>query len=82
MSTTISATEANRHFAELLRRVNAGESFIVTSHGRPIARIDGVSEDFLKKQAAHHRLLERIHGQDGLRPVVAWTRDELYDDES
>lgn len=39
METTVSATEANRRFSELLRNVREGNSYIVTSHGRPIARI-------------------------------------------
>ena len=35
----IQATEANRHFSRILREVAEGDTFTVTSHGRPIARI-------------------------------------------
>ena len=38
--TTITAREANQRFSELLSKVETeGQSFVVTKHGRPIARI-------------------------------------------
>src|SRR5262249_22339222 len=39
MSTAVSAARANREFSHLLRKVREGESYVVTSHGRPVARI-------------------------------------------
>jgi prevent-host-death family protein len=74
----ISAADANRHFSHLLRAVRAGGSYIVTSHGRAVARI--VPADALAKAAAgsHQALLARLEQQ----PVVdigSWTRDELYE---
>ena len=39
MDDAISAADANRRFSSLLRRVREGRSVIVTSHGKPIARI-------------------------------------------
>ena len=39
MGRVISASEANRHFSELLRYVSEGESFTVMSCGRPVARV-------------------------------------------
>ncbi|MES0203749.1 type II toxin-antitoxin system Phd/YefM family antitoxin [Mesorhizobium australicum] len=35
----VSATDANRRFSLLLRGVREGQSYVVTSHGRPVARI-------------------------------------------
>lgn len=35
----IGSAEAKTHFSELLRRVSQGEEFIVTSRGRPAARL-------------------------------------------
>ncbi len=73
---TITATEANQRFPDLLRRVQAGESFTVTSHGRPVAKVGPVDSE-LKKQSAEEfvaylKSLPR-------REPMPWTRDELYD---
>ena len=38
MDKFISAAEANRQFSALLREVRKGRQYVVTSHGRPIAR--------------------------------------------
>lgn len=79
----ISATEANRQFSRLLRRVAEGHSFIVTYHGKPVARIDPVGHvdaSAATRERAHQALFERLRRQ----PVVdigPWTRDELYDEE-
>jgi len=75
----ISAAEANRHFSELLRTVQKGRSIVVTSHGRPVARISPVSEDDHATEGARALLFARLKKE---RVVNAgrWTRDELYDD--
>jgi prevent-host-death family protein len=39
MSAKIGAYEAKTHFPALLDRVARGEQFIITRHGRPIARL-------------------------------------------
>jgi prevent-host-death family protein len=39
MPDTITARDANHHFARLLRDVEAGKEFIVTRNGVPVARI-------------------------------------------
>jgi prevent-host-death family protein len=39
MTDTITAREANHHFARVLRDVEAGKQFIVTRNGVPVARI-------------------------------------------
>ena len=39
MEKAISAAEANRKFSQVLREVREGLSFIVTSHGKPVAKI-------------------------------------------
>jgi prevent-host-death family protein len=79
---TISAAEANRNFSRLLRGVRAGRSYVVTSHGRPIARLlpaaEGAEEERRVREAAWRALLERVAEQ----PVIdigRWARDELYE---
>ena len=39
MVETVSATDANGDFSRILRDVRNGHSYVVASHGRPIARI-------------------------------------------
>jgi prevent-host-death family protein len=79
MEEAVSAADANRRFSLLLRGVREGRSYVVTSHGRPVARLipagrlDGVTT------SAHSSLLSRLEKQ----PVIdagRWTRDELYED--
>jgi prevent-host-death family protein len=36
---TIPHRELRNHSAEILRRVEAGETFAITNHGRPVARL-------------------------------------------
>ena len=43
-STTVGAFAAKTHLAELLGRVEAGESITITKHGRPVARLVPMDE--------------------------------------
>ena len=77
----VSAADANRRFSELLRSVKDGRSVIVTSHGKPVARIVPVTEHDPMAEGARATLLARLRSE----PVVSvgrWTRDELYEDEA
>ena len=38
MERAITASDANQHFLEMLREVQDGETYVVTSRGRPVAR--------------------------------------------
>lgn len=74
----VSAADANRHFSRLLREVREGRSYVVTSHGRPVARLvpyAPVADDLrAERQAFFEALRKRPAGRAG-----AWTRDELYE---
>jgi prevent-host-death family protein len=64
----------------LLRKVRGGATFVVTSHGRPVARIVPVAAGAGLARSARKTLFERL----AAAPVVdagRWTRDELYEDE-
>lgn len=39
MTTSIGTFEAKTHLSELLERVAAGESFVITRRGQPVARL-------------------------------------------
>ena len=79
MNKPVSAADANRRFSELLRTVKEGRSVVVTSHGKPVAKISPVVEDSRAAAGARSALFARLRRE---RVVNAgrWTRDELYDD--
>jgi len=77
MEKTISAAEANRKFSQVLREVKEGRSYVVTSHGRPVARIAPVKEK--RNSRAKAALLAHLKAQP-VQDIGRWTRDELYDD--
>ena len=79
MKKTVSAADANRRFSELLRTVKQGRSVVVTSHGRPVARIVPICEDDRTAATARAALLSRLRAQRAV-DVGRWTRDELYED--
>ena len=74
----VTATEANQRFSELLREVSAGESFTITSRGKPVAEI---TPPKVKKQTSKAELGEMFARMDELPGVVTgrWTRDKLYE---
>lgn len=78
MEQTISAANANREFSRLLREVRQGNSFVVTSHGRPVAKLVPIPENTEARRQAWVRLLERLKSQPALN-AGKWTRDELYE---
>jgi prevent-host-death family protein len=82
MDETITAAEANRSFSRLLRGVQGGHSYLVTSHGRPVARVvppDQDDEVTLRfRKAARRALLDRV-AQQPTTDIGPWSRDELYE---
>jgi prevent-host-death family protein len=76
---TVSAAEANRQFSRLLQGVRRGKSYIVTSHGQPVARISPLEKSDAKLTAARKALFERLDRQP-VQDIGHWTRDELYED--
>ena len=80
MDKAISAAEANRRFSEVLRTVKQGRSVIVTSHGKPVAKITPVAEDERTAGRARSALFARLRKERTV-DTGRWTRDELYDAE-
>ena len=72
----ITATEANRNFSRVLREVAGGTTYIVTSHGRDIARIEPFSDPVgghdTESLMAFVDTLPRRHAGD-------WSRADLYE---
>jgi prevent-host-death family protein len=79
MGGSISAAEANRNFSTLLRQVRGGRSYVVTSHGRPVARIVPVQAGESVTRVARTTLFDRLR-TSRIQTIGAWRRDELYEE--
>ena len=81
MDRSISATEANREFSRVLSEVSGGATYIVTSHGKPVAKMVPVRPEPVgdaEKQRRLHALLDEM----AKLPLVhagRITRDDGYD---
>ena len=80
MEKAVSAADANRRFSELLRSVRRGRSVLVTSHGKPVARIVPVAEGDRTGDRARAALLARLR-TERVVTIGRWKRDELYQDD-
>ena len=78
MEKAISAAEANRNFSRLLREIREGQTYVVTSHGRALARIAPVKEDPRTRAAARFSLLSRLRSERVMK-IGRSKRDELYE---
>lgn len=66
-STTYSAAEAKAQFSSLLDRVEAGESIIITRHGKPVARLGLPDDSEQTRVEARRRAREAF---------IAWRRSD------
>ena len=81
MDEPISAADANRRFSQLLRGVREEHaSYVVTSHGKPVAKITPPDQGSGTSAAALEALLLRLASQPAMN-AGSGTRDELYDRE-
>jgi prevent-host-death family protein len=79
MDELVSAADANRKFSQLLQNVRRGRSYIVTIHGKPVAKISPIGEVREIEDRARANLLFRLHRQS-VTKTVRWTREDLYQD--
>lgn len=75
----ITATEANRSFSRILRAVERGERFAITSHGREVAVLQPAGDES-EKALRQRRLAEHLEemAQREFTVIAPWTREELY----
>ena len=81
MDRSVTASEANRNFSEVLRQVEHGDVVSVTRHGRKVARIVPLTTEDAEREDRAARLkayLERA-AQRPVADIGPWTRDELYE---
>ena len=84
MDKDVALREANQRFAEYVRAVEAGESFVISRRGRPVARLVPIEVGkrvlTREQQAARARALERMQrGIDQGEPGRRFDRDALQD---
>jgi prevent-host-death family protein len=79
MDKPISAADANRNFSQVLREVREGRSYLVTSHGKPVAKIVPVAALDPARAGARRTLVRRLRARK-VRKIGRWSRDELYED--
>lgn len=80
MDEAVTAADANRNFSRILRSVGQGRCFVVTSHGKPVARIIPAGQDGTVHSAAREALLGRLRTQPVRILGHRWSRDDLYED--
>ncbi|HET9743502.1 MAG TPA: type II toxin-antitoxin system prevent-host-death family antitoxin [Terriglobales bacterium] len=78
MQKVVSSADANRKFSEILRSVRKGHSYVVTSHGHPVARIVPAEESAATENNARNALFRRLKKQR-VTNLGGWTREELYE---
>ncbi|HYG87658.1 MAG TPA: type II toxin-antitoxin system prevent-host-death family antitoxin [Azospirillum sp.] len=78
MEEAVSAAEANRNFSQILRHVKEGRTYVVTSHGNPVARIVPAKQSSALTKAAKSTLMARLREQPVQVLGHRWSRDELY----
>ena len=83
MDKEVALRDANQQFARYVRAVEAGESFVITRRGKPVARLVPVEPGKRvltpEQQAARARALERMREGWDLGGYK-FNRDELYED--
>ena len=78
MENAVSAADANRNFSHILREVRGGASYVVTAHGKPVARIVPCEPADAARAAARSALLQRLRDQPAT-DIGPWSRDDLYE---
>lgn len=77
MENPVTAADANRNFSHILREVRGGASYVVTAHGKPVARIIPCEPADAARAAARETLLRRLRDQP-VTDIGPWNRDDLY----
>ena len=63
MTKTLTLRDANQSFARCIREVEAGEDFVITRNGAPVARLSPISNQRVltpEQQAAWSRTKQRM----------------------
>lgn len=77
---TVSLMTANQEFSRLIRKVERGESFLITRRGRPIASLAPhlARKDDPEWAAAYRRMMTRLEKGASLGRLTV-KREDLHD---
>ena len=70
----VSSAGANRHFSQIIRAVRGVMSFVVTSHGRPVARIIPFKDTSDAGSAARASFVDRLRVENPMSSEEATLR--------
>ncbi|MCO6439909.1 MAG: type II toxin-antitoxin system prevent-host-death family antitoxin [Nitrococcus mobilis] len=76
----ITAREANQHFSRLLREAAEGKTIVVTSRGKPVAQITGLTAKADDRLEARKRAFVNELRSRKTSSIEPWSRNELYED--
>lgn len=82
MNRRVSTTEVEQALMSILHDVEEGETYVVTSNGKEVARIMPAGEFDVngdRARNARKELFERLENTTAMN-VGPWTRAELYED--
>lgn len=82
MTTEIGVRELRNEVSDVLRRVEAGEEFVVTVRGRPVARVSGLeTKPTTMPKEIFFTALEKVRADramlDDIRAAAPGTSDEV-----
>ncbi len=78
MKYPVSAADANRNFSQILRGVREdGATYVVTSHGKPVAKIVPFEANADVSAPARETMLDRLKAAPVAR-AGRWKREALY----
>lgn len=83
MERIVTATQANREFSRILGQVAEGHTYVVTSRGRRVARIEPTpdreyEDERRRKGQAWEALLARLRTQPAMN-LPKWKREDGYE---
>lgn len=83
MERIVTATQANREFSRILGEVAEGHTYVVTSRGRRVARIEPAPDreseaERRRKDQAWAALLARLRSQPAMN-LSEWKREDGYE---
>ena len=76
MDKAISAADAKHNFSKLLRDVSEGRSYVVTRHGKPMAKIIPASNRPKSERRSQAALLARLRAEHVV-DIGPWTRSDI-----
>jgi len=82
MNRRVSTTEVEQNLTSILHDIEEGETFVVTSDGKEVARIlpvETFDPNSEKAKQARKELFERLEQVKAI-DIGPWTRAELYEE--